>query len=493
MASATSTERGGMIHAPSNTSLGSVGDAVNTSVASAEASGSTLTPSSSSNVLVHVARPPRVAPLLPSASPRIRTPSSPEHGPAGRSSPSHSGMREGGSGSGTPKIMSMGIAALGGGVGAGSAVSPMSGGMRTSRSAQNVTPLQKPVARVDSDDALYNTAVEWEISPADIDFDGAVQIGQGANADVFKARWRGTPVAIKRLKTNEDASSAVAGAGTGAGSSTPLGAPTAASIIGSARASALTLTEVRHEIAVMSHMHHPRVVQFLGAYTKTQPWLILFEYLRGGSVSSVLVKRKGKGLPPRVAGRWALDMAQGLRYLHEHKPLPVVHRDLKPQNLLIDGSGHVKISDFGLSKVVDILKSGEGDQPVIVGKDDTNSFRYQAPELFRREKISEKVDIFSFGQVVAQLFSTDLAPPLSWMSPHAAAEAAALRNERPMQNPKLDKELRDLIEACWAADPQARPTARQCCAVLEKLFPDDGVSEPLAKALGEGGAGCTIA
>ena len=66
--------------------------------------------------------------------------------------------------------------------------------------------------------------------------------------------------------------------------------------------------------------HHPRVVQFLGACTRQQPWLLLSEFLKGGSVASALQAREGRPLPPKLAGRWALDMAQALRYLHEHKP-----------------------------------------------------------------------------------------------------------------------------------------------------------------------------
>ncbi len=319
------------------------------------------------------------------------------------------------------------------------------------------TPLLKPVQRVDSDDALYNSAVSWEIDVADIEFDSATRVGAGGNAEVFKARWRGTPVAVKRLSSTD-----------GGGGS---------------------LQEVRHEIAVMAHMHHPRVAQFLGSYTKSQPWLILFEFLKGGSVAAVLSKRKNDPLPLKIAGRWSLDVAQGLRYLHEHKPLPVVHRDLKPHNLLIDGSGHVKISDFGLAKVLDLLKS-TGDERHHLAE--TSSYRYMAPEVFRREKLSDKVDIYAFAMIMSQFFSTNPAEgPLANFAPVAAAEAAATRNARPSLSPKLPQELRDLIEACWAADPKNRPTAEHCCKVLEKLHPDDGSTVPLSKLLEEG-AGCAI-
>ena len=169
--------------------------------------------------------------------------------------------------------------------------------------------------RVDTDEDLLAHQVQWEIERAEIETEGALKLGEGAYGTVMRCRWRGTPVAIKRVNLHSgNASSAV--------------------------------VELRHEIAVMSHMHHPRVVQFLGACTRGQPWLIMFEYLPGGALSTVLEKRRTL-LPVALAGRWALDCAQGLRYLHEHKPRPVIHRDLKPNNLLVDAAGHLKISDFG--------------------------------------------------------------------------------------------------------------------------------------------------
>ena len=98
----------------------------------------------------------------------------------------------------------------------------------------------------------------------------------------------------------------------------------------------------------MSHMHHPRVVQFLGACTRSMPWLILFEYLPGGTLTSIVERPEhASGVRAALATRWSLECAQGLRYLHEHKPRPVIHRDLKPSNLLVDASGTAKISDFG--------------------------------------------------------------------------------------------------------------------------------------------------
>lgn len=114
-----------------------------------------------------------------------------------------------------------------------------------------------------------------------------------------------------------------------------------------------------------------------------------------------------------------------------------------------------------------------------------------APEVFRHEKYSEKVDIYAFGMIMAQLFHPDCAPPFYEMPPVQAAEASALRDLRPEPSPKLPPELRILMEACWHPDPKQRPTALECCERLEKLFPDDGSSIELNKVLDKGGS-CSL-
>ena len=211
------------------------------------------------------------------------------------------------------------------------------------------------VRRSDTDEDLLRGQVQWEIDRDEIDWGGQKPLGTGTYGVVVCAKWRGTPVAIKKVNIESEAKKAVA------------------------------VADLRHEIAVMSHMHHPRVVQFLGACTRVTPWLIMFEYLPGGTLQHAVDEGN---FPAHVAYKWSLECAQGLRYLHEHKPRPVIHRDLKPSNLLIDASGAAKIGDFGLARMIDIVKT-LNESYVMTGE--TGSYRYMAPEVFRHEPYTEKV------------------------------------------------------------------------------------------------------
>ncbi|MCH93956.1 serine/threonine-protein kinase HT1-like, partial [Trifolium medium] len=75
------------------------------------------------------------------------------------------------------------------------------------------------------------------------------------------------------------------------------------------------------------------------------------------------LKHKG-ALKPITAVKFALDIARGMNYLHEHKPEAIIHRDLEPSNILRDDSGHLKVADFGVSKSLKITKTVKEDKPV---------------------------------------------------------------------------------------------------------------------------------
>lgn len=140
---------------------------------------------------------------------------------------------------------------------------------------------------------------EYEINPNELDFSKSVNITKGT---FRSASWRGIQVAVKTLGeevfTDED-----------------------------------KVKAFRDELALLQKIRHPNVVQFLGAVTQSSPMMIVTEYLPQGDLHAFL-KRKGS-LKLATVVKFALDIARGMNYLHEHKPEAIIHRDLEPSYVLI--------------------------------------------------------------------------------------------------------------------------------------------------------------
>jgi serine/threonine protein kinase len=104
-------------------------------------------------------------------------------------------------------------------------------------------------------------------------------------------------------------------------------------------------------------------------------------------------EKKCPFIPPVVmAHRWLLELAMALSFLHACKP-PIIHRDLKPGNLLLTAEGHLKVADFGLSKIFEKNMGAYRMTGV------TGTLRYMAPEVMRCEEYGELVDVYSFAMV----------------------------------------------------------------------------------------------
>nr|XP_048328297.1 integrin-linked protein kinase 1 isoform X4 [Ziziphus jujuba var. spinosa] len=218
------------------------------------------------------------------------------------------------------------------------------------------------------------------------------------------------------------------------------------------------------ELALLQKIRHPNVVQFLGAVTQSSPMMIVTEYLPKGDLYAYL-KRKG-ALKPATAVKFALDIARGMNYLHEHKPEAIIHRDLEPSNILRDDSGHLKVADFGVSKLLKVANTVKEDRPVTC--QDT-SWRYVAPEVYRNEEYDTKVDVFSFALILQEMIEG--CPPFS-TKPEKEVPKAYVANERPpfRAPPKYYVYgLKELIEECWSEEPFNRPTFRQIIKRLEDI------------------------
>ncbi|KAK8480591.1 hypothetical protein V6N11_034730 [Hibiscus sabdariffa] len=95
---------------------------------------------------------------------------------------------------------------------------------------------------------------------------------------------------------------------------------------------------------LLHELRHPNILQFLGSIVQGEEMILITEYLPKDNLDLILEKKGRLDFP--IALRYALDIARGMNYLHEHKPKPIVHNNLDPRNLLQDESGHLKIGEY---------------------------------------------------------------------------------------------------------------------------------------------------
>ncbi|XP_042483814.1 integrin-linked protein kinase 1-like [Macadamia integrifolia] len=271
---------------------------------------------------------------------------------------------------------------------------------------------------------------EYEIDPTELDFTESVNITKGT---FCSASWHGIQVAVKTLGedvfTYDD-----------------------------------KVRAFRDELALLQKIRHPNVVQFLGAVTQSCPMMIVTEYLPKGDLRAFL-KRKG-ALKPVTAIRFALDISRGMNYLHENKPEAIIHRDLEPSNLLRDDSGHLKVADFGVSKLLK-MKNNVKENSLMNSLD--GACRYLAPEVYRNEEYDTKVDVFSFALILQEMIEG--CPPFSSELETTVPKAYGAKKRPPFRAPAKHYAhgLRELIEECWSEKPAKRPTFRAIIARLESI------------------------
>ena len=140
----------------------------------------------------------------------------------------------------------------------------------------------------------------------------------------------------------------------------------------------------------MEVIRHPNIVMFLGACTKPPNLCIVLEYCGRGSLWSCLHDLSIK-LSWEFRKKMALDIAKGVLYLHSFQP-PILHRDLKSLNVLLDHACNAKLADFGWTRIkAKVMTSKIG------------TYQWMAPEVIAGFKYTEKADVFSFGVILWEL------------------------------------------------------------------------------------------
>ncbi|GMI75530.1 EMBRYO DEFECTIVE 71, MAP KINASE KINASE KINASE 4, YODA [Hibiscus trionum] len=229
--------------------------------------------------------------------------------------------------------------------------------------------------------------------------------------------------------------------------------------------------QLMQEIALLSRLWHPNIVQYYGSEKVDDKLYIYLEYVSGGSIYKILQEYGQLG---ELAIRsYTQQILSGLAYLHSKS---TVHRDIKGANILVDPNGRVKLADFGMAKH-------------IAGQSCPLSFKgspyWLAPEIIRNPSgCNLAVDIWSLGCTVLEMATTK--PPWSQYEGVAAMFKIGNSKELPPIPDYLSDEGKDFVRQCLQRNPQNRPTAVQLlghpfvkyAAPLERPIPDAEPSNP---------------
>ncbi|EOD14138.1 hypothetical protein EMIHUDRAFT_66624, partial [Emiliania huxleyi CCMP1516] len=234
------------------------------------------------------------------------------------------------------------------------------------------------------------------------------------------------------------------------------------------------------EVGLMGRLSHPNLVRLYGATVSPDGSLgIVTELLPRASVFALLHPRGARGAagdtPPPLPLVWRLlrGCARGMAYLHSLNP-PIIHRDLKSQNLLLAEDYTLKVADFGLA--CEYLRSDHSQAMSRVG-----SVQWAAPEVLLGEAYSHKCDLWSFGVVCWELLTA--AIPFHGLSDVTVATKVALDGMRLPVPTGAPRPLLRLMARCWAEDPRRRPEFRALVSFLEDLAAIAGASPPPPAAI----------
>ncbi|CAL1411618.1 unnamed protein product [Linum trigynum] len=276
-------------------------------------------------------------------------------------------------------------------------------------------------------------------------FDPAHCIGRGGYGTVYRATLpSGIIVAVKKLNCSDDSSE-----------------------------DDESHKEFLREVEALAEIRHRNIVKLYGFCSQSNHSFLVYEYLDRGSLASVLSQDNSGARELDWGKRLNIvrGVAHALSYLHHDCAIPIVHRDITSNNVLLDRDYEAKVADFGTAKLLSSDSSNWTTQAGTRG--------YIAPELAYTMRVTEKCDVYSFGVVALEVIRGshpgELVLSLASSTEEEAAAVVSLddlldrRLARPV--PGFRQELENVVRIaalCLNVDPQFRPEMRLVCEMLSK-------------------------
>ncbi|MDR6592320.1 serine/threonine-protein kinase [Saccharothrix longispora] len=209
-------------------------------------------------------------------------------------------------------------------------------------------------------------------------------------------------------------------------------------------------TRFDHEVRTMAALSHPGLVSVYDAGTCGRTSYVVLQLVEGCTLRDRLAKGP---VPTGQVRRMGARLADALAHVHERG---VVHRDVKPSNILLDASGAPHLADFGLARSAWSTQLTNHGQ--VIG-----TASYLAPEQVRGEEVGPPADVYALGLVLLEC----LTGRREYQGNRVEAAVARLRRP-PVVPPHLPPEMHRLLTAMTSLSPHRRPTAAQCVAQLRR-------------------------
>ncbi|KAF0031055.1 hypothetical protein F2P81_015610 [Scophthalmus maximus] len=213
------------------------------------------------------------------------------------------------------------------------------------------------------------------------------------------------------------------------------------------------------EASIMGQFNHPNIIRLEGVVTKSKPVMIITEYMENGSLDTFLKKNDGQFTVIQLVGMLR-GIASGMRYLSD---MGYVHRDLAARNILVNSNLVSKVSDFGLSRVLE-----DDPEAAYTTRGGKIPIRWTAPEAIAYRKFTSASDVWSYGIVMWEVMSYGERP--YWeMSNQDVIKAIeeSYRLPGPMDCPEA---LYHLMMDCWQRERSSRPKFDEIVCLLDKLI-----------------------
>jgi len=240
------------------------------------------------------------------------------------------------------------------------------------------------------------------------------------------------------------------------------------------------LEQFMNEIEILSRLRHQNLVTLYGCTSRrSRELLLVYEYIPNGTLADHLhgSLASQKALPWSIRMSIAIETADALAYLHAVEP-QIIHRDVKTNNILLDSNFHVKVADFGLSRLFPLDATHVSTAP-------QGTPGYVDPEYYQCYQLTDKSDVYSFGVVLVELISSKPAVDISRHRHEINLANMAITKIQNCQIDELvdtelgyqsDAEIRRMINQvaelafrCLQSDREMRPSIREALEVLRGI------------------------